>query len=76
MRDRFVAIMTTIITEVDKFLKTKRLSNNNVAELDKRIGIELYLKDKKDAIIEDRKEKEPDAESNLNKVRARYQDLV
>ena len=56
MRDRIVSILTIIITEVDKFLKSKRLSNANVAELDKRIGMEIYLREKKEAIIEDRKD--------------------
>ena len=46
--------------------------------LDKKIATEIYLKEKKDAIIEDRKEpqKDVETESNLDKVRAKYQDLM
>lgn len=78
MKERITVIMTIIVAEVDKFLKTKRLSNSNIQELDKRIAVEIYLREKKEAIIEDRKEpqKEVDTDSNLEKVRARYQGLV
>ena len=55
-------------------MTTKRITNANIVELDKRIATEIYLKEKKDAIIEDRKEphKDVETESNLDKVRAKY----
>ena len=70
--------MTVIINEVNKFVTTKRITNANIVELDKKIATEIYLKEKKDAIIEDRKEpqKDVETESNLDKVRAKYQDLM
>ena len=59
-------------------MTTKRITNANIVELDKKIATEIYLKEKKDAIIEDRKEppKDVETESNLDKVRAKYQDLM
>jgi len=70
--------LTVIINEVNKFVTTKRITNANIVELDKKIATEIYLKEKKDAIIEDRKEpqKDVETESNLDKVRAKYQDLM
>ena len=59
-------------------MTTNRITNANIVELDKKIATEIYLKEKKDAIIEDRKEpqKDVETESNLDKVRAKYQDLM
>jgi len=59
-------------------MTTKRITNTNIIELDKKIAVEIYLKEKKDAIIEDRKDpqKDVETESNLDKVRAKYQDLM
>lgn len=66
--------MALITHEVEKFLKTKRFNAKNIAELDKKISIEIYLREKKDAIIEDRKSdaREIETESNLGKVRSKY----
>ena len=76
-QERALAILSVIVNEVAKFLTTKRITNSNIQDLDKKIGMEIYLKEKKEAIIEDRKEvKEADTESNLAKVRAKYTDLV
>jgi hypothetical protein len=63
--------MALITHEVDKFLKTKRLNAKNITELDKKIAVEIYLREKKEAIIEDRKDesREIETESNLGKVR-------
>ena len=54
-------IMTLITQEVEKFGKTKRINPTNVAELDKRIGMEIYLREKKEAIMEDRRELNKDS---------------
>ena len=47
--------MGIIVAEVSKFCADRRLNERNVAELDKRIAVEIYLKEKKDAILEDRR---------------------
>ena len=58
-------------------MKTKRFTYLNVSELDKKIAVEIYLKEKREAIIEDRKlPLEPETVSNVDKVRERYKDLT
>jgi hypothetical protein len=37
-------------------LATKRITNSNIQDLDKKIALEIYLREKKEAIIEDRKD--------------------
>ena len=44
-----------IDNEVNKFLKNDRLTEDNLKRLDTKIQKESYLRDKKDAIIDDRK---------------------
>jgi len=47
--------MSIIVAEVTKFCADRRLNERSVTELDKRIAVEIYLKEKKDAILEDRR---------------------
>lgn len=69
-------MLSLIITEVQKFCKERRITKQNIIELDKKIQYEIYLKEKKEAIVEDRKEdNKEDAVSNLSKVRAKYADV-
>jgi|LauGreDrversion4_2_1035121.scaffolds.fasta_scaffold200577_1 hypothetical protein len=62
--------MNFIKLEVSKLLKAKRVSDQTLIELDSRVAIEVYLRQKKDAILEDKKTKErdPDVESKLSVV--------
>jgi len=53
-----------IDNEVAKFLKNDRLTEDNLRTLDVKISKEADLRDKKDAILEDRK-------SNAGSVRSR-----
>jgi hypothetical protein len=41
--------------EVRRFTATKRVNDVTLKELDQRIQMEAYLREKKDAILEDRK---------------------
>jgi len=41
---------------VQRFLANKRVNEANIRELDQRIQMESYLREKKEAILEDRKE--------------------
>lgn len=47
---------TVIEAEVRRFLKTNRITQTNLLELDAKIALEAYLKEKKDAILQDRKD--------------------
>ena len=62
--------MNFIRLEVSKLLKAKRVTDQTLVELDSRVAIEVYLRQKKDAILEDKKTKDrdPDAESKLSVV--------
>ena len=44
-----------IDNEVNKFLKNDRLTEDNLKKLDHKIQKESYLRDKKEAILDDRK---------------------
>lgn len=74
--------MNLIVLEVHKFCQTKRITNQNILELDKKIAYEIYLKEKKEAIIEDRKDEEVGVQetntesTNLEKVRTKYENLT
>jgi hypothetical protein len=42
--------------EVDKLLKSQRLSDQSFKDLEQKLQIEIYLREKKEAILTDRKE--------------------
>lgn len=48
-------IAAYIDNEVTKFLKNDRLTEDNLKKLDDKIQKESYLRDKKEAILDDRK---------------------
>jgi len=50
------SLSTFIETEVKRFLTTNRITDANLKELDTRIHLEAFLREKKDAIALDRKE--------------------
>jgi hypothetical protein len=54
--------MNFIHNEVSKVLKYKRITEQTLLELDSRIAIEVYLREKKAAILEDKQ-----IENNENK---------
>jgi hypothetical protein len=74
--DKMNTIKFVVVYEVDKFMRSKRVTNDNIQDLDKKIGMSLYLREKGEAIIEDRKELQLDVVSNVDKVRAKYIDIV
>lgn len=47
-------IMNFISLEVSKLLKSKRINEETLTEIDARVAIEVYLREKKVAILEDR----------------------
>lgn len=44
-------IVNYIKHEVSKFLKTMRVTDQTLAQLDAKIQLELYLREKKEAIL-------------------------
>jgi len=61
--------------EVEKLLKAKRVTDQSLIELDSRVAIEVYLRQKRNAILEDKKlqsgdnaAQDPDVESKLSVV--------
>jgi len=50
------SIIKFLSLEVDKFLKTQRLTNQSFRELEHKLQVEIYLREKKEAILNDRKE--------------------
>jgi len=46
--------MNFIHNEVSKVLKCKRITEQTLLELDSRVAIEVYLREKKAAILEDK----------------------
>ena len=76
-------LLTYIINEVKRFVASKRVTDVGVRELDQKIQMEVYLREKKAAILEDRKQingpqhtsllnGEEDLRSNLEKVQDKY----
>jgi hypothetical protein len=58
------SIIKFLSLEVDKFLKTQRLTNQSFRELEHKLQVEIYLREKKEAILNDRKEENnPDTKS-------------
>ena len=49
------ALLNFITVEVQKFLASKRVNEQSIRELDQKIQMECYLREKKEAILEDRK---------------------
>lgn len=47
--------LSYIKAEVSKFCASKRLTEATIRELDQKIQMECYLREKKEAILEDRK---------------------
>lgn len=47
-------IINYINLEVSKMLRSKRITEANLLELDSKIQIEVYLREKKNAILEDK----------------------
>ena len=45
------AIVNYIKHEVSKFLKAKRVNDQTLSQLDAKIQLELYLREKKEAIL-------------------------
>ena len=50
----FQQIMNFIHNEVSKVLKSKRITEQTLLELDSRVAIEVYLREKKAAILSDK----------------------
>ena len=47
--------LSYIRAEVGKFVASKRLTEATIRELDQKVQMECYLREKKEAILEDRK---------------------
>jgi hypothetical protein len=64
--------------EVQKFMQKHRVTDDvALRELDARIALETYLREKKDAILLDKREgiDKEDVESNTSKVKEKYEAL-
>ena len=74
-----------ITMEVNKLIAAKRINERTIRELDNRVQMESYLREKKDAILEDRKNGhlhiqtdntlEDDQKSCLQQVQDKYYSL-
>jgi len=67
-----------IDAEVTKFMQKHRVTDNAaLGELDARIALETYLREKKDAILLDKRQciDQEDAQSNTSKVKEKYEAL-
>ena len=51
--------MSYITTEVQKFVANKRITEANIRDLDQKVQMESYIREKKEAILEDRKNEKP-----------------
>jgi hypothetical protein len=49
-------IVKFLSLEVEKFLKTSRLTNQTFRELEHKLQVEIYLREKREAILNDRKD--------------------
>lgn len=70
-----------ICIEVQKFLQAKRVTEMNIRELDQKIHMETFLREKKEAILEDRKCASPavfeeDQKSKVEQVKEKYAHLA
>lgn len=76
--------MNFIRAEVSKFCASKRLTEASIRELDQKIQTESYLREKKEAILQDRKQEQmgevygadEDQKSCLQQVQDKYQSLL
>ena len=50
-----IQFLSYIKAEIGKFCASKRLTEATIRELDQKIQMECYLREKKEAILEDRK---------------------
>lgn len=62
--------MNYINIEVGKMLRSKRITEETLSELDSRIAIEVYLREKKFAILEDRLNEAVNDESGASPLAA------
>ena len=62
--------MNYINIEVGKMLRSKRITEETLSELDSRIAIEVYLREKKFAILEDRLNEAGNEESGASALAA------
>ena len=58
--------LSYIQTEVQKFVANKRITEANIRDLDQKIQMESYIREKKEAILEDRKNEKQLDSLNLN----------
>ena len=80
-------LLQYIVNEVKRFVTTKRVNEVNIRDLDQKIQMETYIREKRAAILEDRKQanepqrtsllnEEGDLRSNLEKVQGKYAHLA
>ena len=76
-----VNFLSFIVDVVTRFCTTKRVNEASIRELDAKVAMEAYLREKKEAILKDRKEEmnqtgfgtiEDDQKSNLQQVQEKY----
>jgi hypothetical protein len=69
---RLISIMAWLRNEVTKYIKGTRISESTLSELDSKVKIEIYVREKRDAILKDRgvaaDEENLDALTNLERV--------
>ena len=59
--------LSYICQEVSRFCQIKRVNETNIRELDSKVAMEAYLREKKEAILKDRREEQsPDGAVNLD----------
>ncbi len=71
--------MKYINLEVNKLLKSKRITEQSLTELDSRIAIEVYLREKRAAILQDRENgngDEMETDSKLQQVQSTLPTIV
>lgn len=73
-----VSILSWLQLEVTKYLQSNRVSEQGLRELESKLQMEIYLREKKEAILEDRSATldNEDAKSNLEKVQAKLPALA
>ena len=76
-----VNFLSFICDVVTRFCTTKRVNEASIRELDSKVAMEAYLREKKEAILKDRKDEmnqtgfgtiEDDQKSNLQQVQEKY----
>jgi hypothetical protein len=73
-----VSTMSAFIeVEVRRFLSSNRISDTGLRELDTRIRYEAFLREKKDAIAQDKAEgmNVDDVRSNTSKVQEKFETM-